>query len=159
MPRGTTPKERKEKITKKEESDNLLKEISNASNQLKETRLRKLLLKFKNKKDNNPGAAQSTKALEKESKKKKVKESLRDYAGGMLGTVPMIKGSNPIKRPKINPPVKSAEGPKKPTLRERFSESPQQANKKPVEKKKGGEVKKKSKKSGRLALRGYGKSR
>ena len=150
MPRGTTPKERKEKITKKEESDNLLKEISNASaglapNQL-ETRLRKLLLKFKNKKDNNPGAAQSTKTLEKESKKKKVKESLRDYAGGMLGTVPIIKGSNPIKRPK---PKEFGAG--------RFQD--QQAKREPVEKKKGGEVKKKSKKSGRLALRGYGKSR
>lgn len=146
MPKGTTPKERKEKITKKEKSDNLLKEISNASAGLAPNQLSKLLLKFKNKKDNNPGATQSTKALEKESKKKKVKESLRDYAGGMLGTVPMIKGSNPIKRPK---PKEFGAG--------RFQD--QQAKREPVEKKKGGEVKKKSKKSGRLALRGYGKSR
>lgn len=149
MPRGTTPKERKEKITKKEKSDNLLKEISIGSvglapNQL-EAKLRRMLLKGKKKEDNNPGAAQSTKALEKESKKKKVKERLKEYAGGMLGTVPMVGGSNPRIRTK---PKEFGAG-----------RSEEQAVKEPLKKKKGGEVKKKSKKSGRLALRGYGKSR
>ncbi len=78
----------------------------------------------------NPGAVESTKSLKTESDIKK-----------------LIKFTKP--------PVKSAEGPKKPTLRGSFSAE----GKAPVEKKKGGEVKKKSKKTGKLALRGYGKSR
>lgn len=121
-----------------------------------EARLRKLLSKGKNKKDNNPGAVQSTKKLEKESNKKKIKESLKELAGGALGIVPMVGGSNTIKRPKPKE-FEESDPIKKPKPKEFGAE--EKAVKEPLQKKKGGEVKKKSKKSGRLALRGYGISR
>jgi len=111
-------------------------------------------------------AIQSTKKLEMEklmeairSGKKKIvmpdlSPQLEARLKKLLLKVKNKKDNNPDVVPSTKPPVKGPEGPKKPTLRGRFIE-----NSEPVEKKKGGEVKKKSKKSGRLALRGYGKSR
>lgn len=90
-----------------------------------------IMKKLKARMNKNPGAVQSTKSLKTESDIKKLREFV------------------------VKPPVKSAEGPKKPTLRGFFKDE----GKAPVERKKGGEVKKKSKKSGRLAKRGYGISR
>jgi len=138
----------------------------------------------KNKINSNPDAVQSTKKLKEESDVKKLEKFTAGLAGlapnqldGKLRRLlksikgPKTKNPNPdtIKSTKklkeesdikrlskfTKPPVKGPEGPKKPTLRGRFLAE----GKAPVEKKKGGEVKKKSKKSGKLALRGYGKSR
>ena len=122
-------------------------EPKDTTDQLK-ARLKKILLKGKNKKDNNPGAVQSTKKLKEESDI----EKLIPFSG--VKKPETLKEEIPEQfKPKRF--IKKSEGPAPKFKRKTLDEL--KAGKPTL--KRGGKVQKKSKKSGRLAKRGYGKSR